>query len=39
MDAKNSQIAKQWVIKKEWDLEYAVQILEEFKQGIIDKEN
>lgn len=39
VDAKNSQIAKQWVIKKEWDLEYAVQILEEFKQGIIDKEN
>ena len=28
VDAKNSQIAKQWVIKKEWDLEYAVQILE-----------
>jgi predicted nucleotidyltransferase len=39
VDAKNSQIAKQWVIKKEWGLEYAVQILEEFKQGIIDKEN
>jgi len=36
-DAKNSAIAKQWVSKKEWDLEYAVQILEEFKLGIIEK--
>ncbi|WP_147676323.1 nucleotidyl transferase AbiEii/AbiGii toxin family protein [Algibacter pacificus] len=38
-DAKNSAIAKQWVSKKEWDLEYAVQILEEFKLGIIEKVN
>lgn len=38
-DAKNSAIAKQWVSKKEWELEYAVQILEEFKLGIIEKVN
>ncbi|APY10428.1 hypothetical protein BWZ22_03860 [Seonamhaeicola sp. S2-3] len=38
-DAKNSAIAKQWVSKKEWDLEYAVQILEELKLGIIEKVN
>lgn len=38
-DAKNSAIAKQWVSKKEWDLEYAVQILKEFKLGIIEKVN
>lgn len=38
-DTKNSAIAKQWVSKKEWDLEYAVQILEEFKLGIIEKVN
>ncbi|WP_335964788.1 nucleotidyl transferase AbiEii/AbiGii toxin family protein [Galbibacter sp. PAP.153] len=31
---KNSAIAKQWVSKKEWDLEYVVQILEEFKTGL-----
>lgn len=35
-DPKNSAIAKQWVINKEWDLEYAVQILEEFKIGLLD---
>ncbi|WP_339917418.1 nucleotidyl transferase AbiEii/AbiGii toxin family protein [Yeosuana marina] len=37
IDPKSSAIAKQWVSKKEWDLEYAVQILEEFKQGITEK--
>ncbi|MFD0762843.1 nucleotidyl transferase AbiEii/AbiGii toxin family protein [Lutibacter aestuarii] len=36
-DAKDSAIAKQWVTKKEWDLEYAVQILEELKLGLIEK--
>tara|TARA_R110002073_G_scaffold322465_1_gene499150 strand:- start:1664 stop:2506 length:843 start_codon:yes stop_codon:yes gene_type:complete len=36
-DPKNSAIAKQWIRKKEWDLEYAVQILEEFKIGLIEK--
>lgn len=35
-DAKNSAIAKQWASKKEWELEYAVQILEEFKLGLIE---
>jgi len=37
-DPKNSAIAKQWIRKKEWDLEYAVQILEEFKLGLIEKQ-
>lgn len=37
IDPKNSAIAKQWVSKKEWDLEYAVQILEEFKLGLIER--
>ena len=36
VDAKNSAIAKQWVTDKEWDLEYAVQILEEFKFGLTE---
>lgn len=36
-DPKNSTIAKQWIKDKEWDLEYAVQILEEFKLGLIEK--
>lgn len=35
-DAKNSAIAKEWIKDKEWDLEYAVQILEEFKFGLIE---
>lgn len=35
-DAKKSAIAKQWAINKEWDLEYAVQILKEFKLGLIE---
>jgi len=37
IDAKNSPIAKQWVKNKEWDLEYAVEILQEFKLGLIEK--
>ncbi len=35
-DAKNSAIAKDWVKNKDWDLEYAVQILEEFHFGLMD---
>ncbi|MEO2071118.1 MAG: nucleotidyl transferase AbiEii/AbiGii toxin family protein [Zunongwangia sp.] len=35
-DAKDSEIAKQWIRSREWDLEYAVQILEEFKLGLIE---
>ena len=35
-DAKDSEIAKQWIKNREWDLEYAVQILEEFKLGLIE---
>jgi predicted nucleotidyltransferase len=38
IDAKNSEIAKEWIKKKEWDLEYAVQILEELKKGLTEKE-
>ncbi len=37
IDPKNSAIAKQWIKDKEWDLEYAVQILEEFKLGLIER--
>lgn len=35
-DAENSVIAKEWVKNKEWNLEYAVQILEEFQSGLMD---
>ena len=35
-DAKDSEIAKQWIKNREWNLEYAVQILEEFKLGLIE---
>jgi predicted nucleotidyltransferase len=37
-DPKNSAIAKQWIKDKEWDLEYAVDILEEFKLGLIESQ-
>lgn len=33
-NVENSAIAKQWVKGKDWDLEYAVEILEEFKTGL-----
>ena len=36
IDAKKSSIAKQWVMDKEWNLEYAVELLDEFKKGLID---
>ncbi|MEC3905981.1 nucleotidyl transferase AbiEii/AbiGii toxin family protein [Tamlana sp. 2201CG12-4] len=35
-DAENSAIAKDWVKNKNWDLEYAVQILEAFHSGLMD---
>jgi predicted nucleotidyltransferase len=35
-NAKDSVIAKQWIRNKVWDLEYAVQILEEFKLGLLE---
>lgn len=35
-NVENSVIAKQWVRGKDWDLEYAVEILEEFKLGLIE---
>ncbi|ANW95824.1 hypothetical protein AXE80_05805 [Wenyingzhuangia fucanilytica] len=37
IDPKKSAIAKQWISNKEWGLEYAVQILEELKLGLIEK--
>ncbi len=36
-DAQNSTIAKRWVREKDWELEYAVSILEEFKLGLVEK--
>ena len=35
-NVENSVIAKHWVRNRDWDLEYAVQILEEFKLGLLD---
>ncbi|MEW4922212.1 nucleotidyl transferase AbiEii/AbiGii toxin family protein [Algibacter sp. 2305UL17-15] len=37
VDVENSEIAKFWVKNKDWDLEYAVDILEEFRRGLLDK--
>ena len=34
--AESSAIAKEWVKNKDWDLEYAVQILKEFQSGLLD---
>lgn len=36
---ETSEIAKQWIQNKDWDLEYAVEILKEFKKGLLDKTN
>jgi predicted nucleotidyltransferase len=36
VNVENSEIARQWVRGKDWDLEYAVEILEEFKKGLIE---
>lgn len=36
VDAENSEIAKEWIKNKDWNLEYAVQILEEFQLGLMD---
>lgn len=35
-NAESSVIAKEWVKNKNWDLEYAMQILEEFQTGLLD---
>jgi predicted nucleotidyltransferase len=35
-NAESSAIAKQWVKNKDWELEYAVQILKEFRFGLMD---
>jgi predicted nucleotidyltransferase len=34
VNAEESRIAKSWAIKKGWDLEYCVALLEEFKAGL-----
>ncbi len=34
INAKKSRIAKSWAIQKDWDLEYCVALLEEFKAGL-----
>lgn len=40
INVENSAIAKQWIRNKDWSLEYAVEILEELKKGLIeDKKN
>lgn len=36
VDAKESSIAKQWVKNKDWDLEYAVELLEELRRGLTE---
>jgi hypothetical protein len=33
---ENLAIAKQWIRNKDWSLEYAVEILEELKKGLIE---
>lgn len=35
-NAENSTIAKEWVKNKDWDLEYAMQLLKEFQTGLMD---
>ncbi len=34
---KKSNTRKRWVREKDWELEYAVAILEEFKLGLVGK--
>ena len=34
VNAEESRIAKSWAIQKDWDLEYCVALLEEFKAGL-----
>jgi len=36
VNVEKSAIAKQWIRDKEWDLKYAVEILEELKRGLIE---
>ncbi|MCD4736516.1 MAG: nucleotidyl transferase AbiEii/AbiGii toxin family protein [Bacteroidales bacterium] len=35
-DPKNSKIAEKWAIKHDWEIEYAIKLLEELKSGIIE---
>jgi hypothetical protein len=36
VNVEKSAIAKQWIRDKDWDLIYAVEILEELKMGLIE---
>lgn len=36
IDVKKSSIAKQWIKNKDWDLEYAVELLLAFKEGLTE---
>jgi predicted nucleotidyltransferase len=36
VNVKKSAIAKQWIRDKDWDLKYAVEILEELKKGLTE---
>lgn len=36
MNVEKSAIAKQWIRDKDWDLKYAVEILEELKKGLTE---
>lgn len=36
VNVEKSAIAKQWIRDKDWDLKYAVEILEELKKGLIE---
>jgi len=38
INPKESSIAKQWVKNKDWGLEYAVELLEEFRKGLTELE-
>lgn len=39
VNVEKSAIAKQWIRDKDWDLKYAVEILEELKKGLTEKNN
>ncbi len=36
VDAKESPIARQWVKNKDWNLGYAVELLDEFRKGLME---
>ncbi|CAH8282667.1 nucleotidyltransferase AbiEii toxin of type IV toxin-antitoxin system [Mariniflexile fucanivorans] len=38
INVENSEIAKQWIRGKDWDLEYAVEILEEIELGLVEND-